>query len=70
MNLVSKSDWWYPKARNQRGEIWINDSTISQSDLNRIDLIANLCLAEICLGTFKKILSFALNFIFFIVIFY
>ena len=54
MNLVSKSDWWYPKARNQRGEIWINDSAISQDDLNRIDLIANLCLAEICIGNIKN----------------
>ena len=54
MDLEIKSEWWFPKASSQKGEIWINESTISQQELNRVALIANICLAEICLGTLKN----------------
>ena len=54
MDLEIKSEWWFPKANSQKGEIWINESTISQQELNQVALIANICLAEICLGTLKK----------------
>ena len=68
MNLVS--DWWLPKANNQKGEIWITDSMISQNEVHRVDLIANLCLAEICIGNFEKFQLVLPDRNFLIVIFY
>ena len=66
MNLVS--DWWLPEA--QKGEIWITDLMISQNVVHRVDLIANLCLAEICIGNFENFQLVLPNFNFLIAIFY
>ena len=50
LNLLGdKNPWWYPKS----GGTWITD-TISEEDLRVVGIIANLCLAEIIIGTFKE----------------
>ena len=51
--LGDKNPWWYPKSGGRNGSTWIND-TISKEDLRVVGIIANLCLAEIILGTFNQ----------------
>ena len=53
-SVGSKDAWWYPKPENQKGKIWINNST-SQTELDVVGVIANLCLIEVCIGSFARL---------------
>ena len=50
----SKDAWWYPKPENQKGKIWITNST-TQAELDVVGVIANLCLIEVCIGPFAQL---------------
>ena len=50
----SKDAWWYPKPENQKGKIWITNST-TQAELDVVGIIANLCLIEVCIGPFAQL---------------
>lgn len=52
----NKDAWWYPKPENQKGKIWINNST-SQEDLDTVGIIANLCLIEVCIALLPAVLG-------------
>ena len=52
--LGDKNPWWYPESGDRNGSTLIND-TISEKDLRVVGIIANLCLAEIILGTFNQL---------------